>query len=94
MWTAVCRCITVQHMLGHVNVSQTSTYLNAATIGLHDGMRRFDGRIRTSFAQEDEAPVPIHLVDRVSDPPNVPAAIAVAPANSTGRMAAPEPLSR
>jgi hypothetical protein len=69
MWTAVCRCITVQHMLGHVNVSQTSTYLNATTIGLHDGMRRFDGRIRTSFAQEDEAPVPIHLVDRVSDPP-------------------------
>jgi hypothetical protein len=37
-------------MLGHVNVSQTSTYLNATTIGLHDGMRRFDGRIRTSFA--------------------------------------------
>jgi integrase len=45
----------VQHMLGHANVSQTSTYLNATTIGLHDSMRRFDGRIRTSFAHEDEA---------------------------------------
>jgi hypothetical protein len=39
----------------HANVSQTSTYLNATTIGLLDSMRRFDGRIRTSFAQEDDA---------------------------------------
>jgi len=45
----------VQHMLGHANVSQTSTYLNATTIGLHDSMRRFDGRIRTLFAQKDDA---------------------------------------
>jgi len=29
-------------MLGHANVSQTSTYLNATRIGLHDSMRRFE----------------------------------------------------
>jgi len=32
----------VQEMLGHANVSQTSTYLNATRIGLHDSMRRFE----------------------------------------------------
>ena len=32
----------VQHMLGHANLSQTSTYLNATRIGLHDSMRRFE----------------------------------------------------
>jgi integrase len=31
----------VQEMLGHANVSQTSTYLNATRAGLHDSMRRF-----------------------------------------------------
>jgi hypothetical protein len=44
-------------MLGHANVSQTSTCLNATAIGLHDSMRRFDGRIRTPFAQKDDAPL-------------------------------------
>ena len=33
----------VQHMLGHANLSQTSTYLNATRIGLRDSMRRLDG---------------------------------------------------
>jgi integrase len=32
----------VQHMLGHANVSQTSTYLNATRVGLHESMRRFE----------------------------------------------------
>jgi integrase len=32
----------VQEMLGHANVSQTSTYLNATRIGLQESMRRFD----------------------------------------------------
>ena len=32
----------VQHMLGHANVSQTSTYLNATRTGLHESMRRLD----------------------------------------------------
>ncbi len=32
----------VQEMLGHANVSQTSTYLNATRIGLRESMRKFD----------------------------------------------------
>jgi len=32
----------VAHMLGHANISQTSTYLNATRIGLQDSMRRLD----------------------------------------------------
>jgi integrase len=32
----------VQEMLGHANVSQTSTYLNATRLGLHESMRRFE----------------------------------------------------
>ena len=32
----------VQEMLGHANVSQTSTYLNATRIGLQENMRRSD----------------------------------------------------
>jgi hypothetical protein len=29
-------------MLGHANLSQTSTYLHAAEMGLQESMRRFD----------------------------------------------------
>jgi len=29
-------------MLGHTNLSQTSTYLHAAEMGLQESMRRFD----------------------------------------------------
>jgi hypothetical protein len=29
-------------MLGHANISQTDTYLNAGRMGLHDSMRRFE----------------------------------------------------
>ena len=32
----------VQAILGHENLSQTSTYLNATRIGLQDSIRRFD----------------------------------------------------
>jgi integrase len=32
----------VQEMLGHTNLSQTSTYLHAAEMGLQESMRRFD----------------------------------------------------
>jgi integrase len=32
----------VQKMLGHANLSQTSTYLNAERLGLQDSMRRFE----------------------------------------------------
>jgi integrase len=34
----------VAHMLGHANISQTSTYLNATKVGLQDSMRRLDAR--------------------------------------------------
>jgi len=29
-------------MLGHANISQTDTYLNAPRLGLHESMQRFD----------------------------------------------------
>lgn len=32
----------VQHMLGHANLSQTSTYLNPTAIGLQESMRKLD----------------------------------------------------
>jgi len=32
----------VQEMLGHANLSQTSTYLNGTRIGLQESMQRFD----------------------------------------------------
>ncbi|OLC84758.1 MAG: hypothetical protein AUH72_00890 [Acidobacteria bacterium 13_1_40CM_4_65_8] len=32
----------VKEMLGHANISQTDTYLNAARLGLHESMKRFD----------------------------------------------------
>ena len=31
----------VQRMLGHADVKQTATYLNAERVGLHDSMKRF-----------------------------------------------------
>jgi hypothetical protein len=31
----------VQRMLGHADVKQTATYLNAENVGLHDSMKRF-----------------------------------------------------
>ena len=34
----------VAHMLGHANISQTSTYLNATKVGLQESMRRLDDR--------------------------------------------------
>jgi len=32
----------VKEMLGHANISQTDTYLNAARLGLHESMKRLD----------------------------------------------------
>jgi integrase len=32
----------VKEMLGHANISQTDTYLNAGRMGLHEAMKRFD----------------------------------------------------
>ena len=36
----------VQEMLGHANLSQTSTYLHASEMGLQESMRRFDAAAR------------------------------------------------
>ena len=45
------RVSNVAHMLGHANISQTSTYLNATRVGLQDAMRRLDASRCTSVAQ-------------------------------------------
>jgi integrase len=42
----------VQHMLGHANLAQTSTYLNATRLGLQDSMRRFDIAEQTPTSTE------------------------------------------
>jgi hypothetical protein len=36
-------------MLGHANISQTDTYLNAGRIGLHEAMKRLDGGPRQGW---------------------------------------------
>lgn len=36
---------TIQRWLGHVNISQTSTYLATTTVGEHEAMRRFEERL-------------------------------------------------
>jgi integrase len=42
----------IQAMLGHANLSQTSTYLNATRTGLQDSMRRFGGGSLHAVAPE------------------------------------------
>jgi integrase len=49
----------VKEMLGHANVSQTSTYLNAGKMGLHDSMQRFDGIRRNPVASEPDSEHPL-----------------------------------
>ena len=44
-----------KEMLGHANVSQTSTYLNAGKMGLHDSMQRFEGILRNPVASEQQS---------------------------------------
>jgi site-specific recombinase XerC len=44
----------VAHMLGHANIAQTSTYLNATRVGLQDAMRRLVASRCTSLADESE----------------------------------------
>lgn len=43
----------VSHMLGHTNIAQTSTYLNATKVGLQEAMRRLDAA-RAEAAGEQE----------------------------------------
>jgi len=47
-------------MLGHANISQTSTYLNATKVGLQDAMRRLDAARCNPVASQtqiDRAPL-------------------------------------
>ena len=46
----------VQEMLGHANLSQTSTYLHASEMGLQESMRRFDPAPRGKNVAK-EAPI-------------------------------------
>ena len=49
----------VQEMLGHANVSQTSTYLKATRLGLQESMRRFQhARTCTPLAQTPSIDLP------------------------------------
>ena len=50
----------LQEMLGHANLSQTSTYLHASEMGLQESMRRFDaarGKPEANAAQTEHPPV-------------------------------------
>jgi hypothetical protein len=49
----------VQHTLGHANVSQTSTYLNATRIGLQESMRRLDAAGCNPVASEEPTEHPL-----------------------------------
>ncbi len=50
----------VAHMLGHANISQTSTYLNATRVGLQDAMRRLDAsRCNPVARREPDRPAPL-----------------------------------
>ena len=44
----------VQEMLGHANLSQTSTYLHASEMGLAESMRKFDASRCTPVADETQ----------------------------------------
>jgi integrase len=41
----------VQHMLGHANLSQTSTYRNVTRLGLHERMQRFEKVATTTLIE-------------------------------------------
>jgi len=41
-------------MLGHANIAQTGTYLNATRVGLQDAMRRLDASRCQPVASEGE----------------------------------------
>ena len=56
----------VQHMLGHANLSQTSTYLNPTAIGLQESMRKLDetrAACKLVANEADCAPRPVRKAD-------------------------------
>jgi len=63
----------VQHMLGHSNLSQTSTYLNVTRIGLHESMRRFEGTRSggNPVTSETQTVPPPDSHDQAGDEPKV-----------------------
>ena len=46
---------SVSHMLGHANIAQTSTYLNATKVGLQDAMRRLDASRQVETGKTEAA---------------------------------------
>ena len=54
-------------MLGHANLAQTSTYLNATTRGLHDSMRRFGTTTLHGLAPKPSVDNPRSVQQEVSD---------------------------
>jgi integrase len=57
----------VQEMLGHANLSQTSTYLHASEMGLQESMRRFDaqrGKLVAKEAQIEHPPLSHERADK------------------------------
>jgi integrase len=50
----------VHEMLGHSHLSQTSTYLHATEMGLHESMRRFDAARGKAMANaQPKEPQPV-----------------------------------
>jgi hypothetical protein len=47
----------VSEMLGHASLEQTSTYLNVTRVGLHESMRRFDGKVARCNPVANEATI-------------------------------------
>ena len=56
-------------MLGHANLSQTSTYLNAGKMGLQDSMKRFEGIGHNPDANEEKQEPPLDRNDETPDTP-------------------------
>lgn len=59
-------------MLGHANLSQTNTYLNAGKMGLQNSMRRFEDIRCNPIANEAEISPPL---DRNAEPEVTPKAL-------------------
>ena len=59
----------VKEMLGHANVSQTSTYLNAGRLGLQDSMQRFDPARCNSVANSAQQEPPLDRNEATDETP-------------------------
>jgi len=59
----------VQQMLGHANISQTSTYLNATLTGLHEWMRALDRKRKAEARKSMSRPACKRLASRAACAP-------------------------